>query len=215
MVQTIQAKEGALLELETEFRLQLVEDEQFFTELFVELPEITQLEKQQLDRVKASYANLLKYPPLLENTVKMVVLSPLLDLADFYLSPFHVKSEKSVEITAEDAGVTVKGQMDVLVLFEQLVVVVIESKQAAFSVEVGKAQILAYMLAISKSDKAIYGLITNGGGFIFVKLINENIPKYGFSRLFYIFNPGNELYTVLSVLKSLGQLARNIYNTKV
>jgi hypothetical protein len=276
MVQTIQAKDITLLELETEFRLQFVEDEQFFTELFVELPEITQLEKQQLDRVKASYANLLKYPPLLENTVKMVVLSPLLDLADFYrrgrgeggreqgeqalplgseqsgagvqspallgrltgaeyklfpsfspllpapctlasfyLSPFHVKSEKSVEIAAEDAGVTVKGQMDVLVLFEQLVIVVIESKQAAFSVEVGKAQILAYMLAISKPDKAIYGLITNGGSFIFVKLINENIPMYGFSRLFYIFNPGNELYTVLSVLKSLGQLARNIHNTRV
>jgi predicted type IV restriction endonuclease len=209
MVQTIQAKDVTLLELETEFGLQLVEDEPFFTEWFADLPEITQLEKQQLDRVKASYANLLKYPPLLENTVKMVVLSPLLDLADFYLSPFHVKSEKSVEITAEDAGVTVKGQIDVLVLFEQLVVVVIESKQAAFSVEVGKAQLLAYMLAISEADKPIYGLITNGGSFIFVKLIKEKTPKYAFSRLFYIFNPGNELYTVLAVLKSLGKLARN------
>ncbi|MEH2071603.1 MAG: hypothetical protein V7K47_26190 [Nostoc sp.] len=49
---------------------------------------------------------MLKYPPLLENTVKMVVLSPLLDLADFYLSRFHIKSEKSVEVAAVDEGVT-------------------------------------------------------------------------------------------------------------
>ena len=139
----------------------------------------------------------------------MVVLSPLLDLADFYLSPFHVKSEKSVEVTAEDEGVIVKGQIDVLILFEQLVVIVIESKQAAFSVEVGKAQLLAYMLAISNTDKPIYGLITNGGSFIFVKLVKQDTPKSALSRLFYIFNPGNELYTVLRVLKRLGKLATN------
>ncbi|MEH2182835.1 restriction endonuclease subunit R [Nostoc sp.] len=209
MVQTIQAKEITLLDLENSFGLQLVEDEQFFREWQDKLPEITDTEKQQLDRVKASYANLLKYSPLLENTVKMVVLSPLLDLADFYLSPFHVKSEKSVEVTADDEGVTVKGQIDVLILFEQLVVIVIESKQAAFSVEVGKAQLLAYTLAISNTDKPIYGLITNGGGFIFLKLVKEDIPKYALSRLFYIFNPGNKLYTVLRVLKRLGKLATN------
>ncbi|MCC5644985.1 DUF2959 domain-containing protein [Nostoc sp. CHAB 5824] len=209
MVQTIQAKEITLFDLENSFGLQLVEDDQFFREWQDNLPEITNTEKQQLDRVKASYANLLKYPPLLENTVKMVVLSPLLDLADFYLSPFHVKSEKSVEVTADDEGVTVKGQIDVLILFEQLVVIVIESKQAAFSVEVGKALLLAYMLALSNTDKPIYGLITNGGSFIFVKLVKQDTPKYALSRLFYIFNPGNELYIVLRVLKRLGKLATN------
>jgi predicted type IV restriction endonuclease len=207
MVQAIQAKEITLLDLENSFGLQLVEDDQFFREWQDNLPEITNTEKQQLDRVKASYANLLKYPPLLENTVKMVVLSPLLDLADFYLSPFHVKSEKSVEVTADDEGVTVKGQIDVLILFEQLVVIVIESKQAAFSVEVGKAQLLAYMLALSNTDKPIYGLITNGGSFIFVKLVKQDTSKYALSRLFYIFNPENELYTVLRILKRLGKLA--------
>ncbi|MDZ8079395.1 MAG: restriction endonuclease subunit R [Nostoc sp. DcaGUA01] len=207
MVQTIQAKEITLLDLENSFGLQLVEDDQFFREWQDNLAEISDTEKQQLDRVKASYANLLKYPPLLENTVKMVVLSPLLDLAGFYLSPFHVKSEKSVEVTADDEGLTVKGQIDVLILFEQLVVIVIESKQAAFSVEVGKAQLLAYMLALSNTDKPIYGLITNGGSFIFLKLVKEDTPKYALSRLFYIFNPGNELYTVLRVLKRLGKLA--------
>ena len=207
MVQTIQARDITLHDLETKFGLNLVENDQFFREWQDDLPEITDLEKQRLDRVKASYSNLLKYPPLLENTVKMVVLSPLLDLADFYLSPFHIKSEKPVEISAEDDGVVIKGQIDALALFEQLWVLVIESKQAAFSLEVGRPQLLAYMLANPNSDKPTYGLVTNGGSFIFLKLVKEPTPQYALSRLFYIFNPGNDLYSVLRVLKRLGQLA--------
>ncbi len=207
MVQTIQARDITLHDLETKFGLNLVENDQFFREWQDDLPEITDFEKQRLDRVKASYSNLLKYPPLLANIVKMVVLSPLLDLADFYLSPFHIKSEKPVEISAEDDGVVINGQIDALALFEQLWVLVIESKQAAFSLEVGRPQLLAYMLANPNSDKPTYGLVTNGGSFIFLKLVKEPTPQYALSRLFYIFNPGNDLYSVLRVLKRLGQLA--------
>ena len=57
------AKEITLLDLENRFGLQLVENDQYFREWQDNLPEITNTEKQQLNRVKASYANLLKYPP--------------------------------------------------------------------------------------------------------------------------------------------------------
>ncbi|HEY9904484.1 MAG TPA: restriction endonuclease subunit R, partial [Candidatus Sericytochromatia bacterium] len=198
MVQTIQAKDITLKELRTIFNLKRVEDEQFFREWQDNLPEINELEKQQLDRVKANYFNLIEYPPLLENTVKMVVLSPLLDLADFYLSPFHVKSEKSVEISEEDEGVIIKGQIDVLVLREQLWLMVIESKKAAFSIEEGLAQILAYMLASPHPQKPCFGMITTGGSFIFVKLVQGETPQYATSGVFELRNPGNDLYKVLS-----------------
>jgi hypothetical protein len=207
MVQTIQASNITLRDLRTKFNIELVRNDQFFREWQDNLPEITDAEKHRLDRVQASYSNLLEYPPLLENTVKMVVLSPLLDLADFYLSPFHVKSEKSVEISAEDEGVIVKGQLDVLALFDQLWVLVIESKQAGFSLEVGIPQLLAYMLATPNYEKPTYGLLMNGSNFMFVKLIKQEMPQYAFSRWFSMFNPGNDLYNVLSVLKRLGQLA--------
>ncbi|WP_287298050.1 hypothetical protein [Moorena sp. SIO2C4] len=113
MIQTIPAREITLYELETKFGIHLVEDNEFFREWQDDLPEITATEKERLDRVKVSYTNLTKYPPLLENTVKMVVLSPLLDLAGLYLPPFHIKSEKSVEIAEEDRGVIVRGNIDV------------------------------------------------------------------------------------------------------
>ncbi len=207
MTQTIPAREINLYELETKFGIQLVEDDQFFREWQDNLPEITDAEKERLDRVKVSYRNLTKYPPLLENTVKMVVLSPLLDLAGFYLPPFHIKSEQSVEIAEEDEGVLVRGDIDVLVLWEQFWIVVIESKKAAFSLEVGKPQLLAYMLSNPHPEQPAYGLIANGSSFRFLKLVKGEINRYAVSKLFDLFNPGNELYHVLSVLKRLGQLA--------
>ncbi|MGB3512945.1 MAG: type I restriction endonuclease [Microcoleaceae cyanobacterium] len=209
MVQTIPARNITLYELETNFNLQLVEDKQFFREWQDNLPEITDSEKQHLDRVKTSYSNLRKYPPFLENTVKMVILSPLLDLAGFYLPPFHIKSEKSIEISDEDEGIIVRGAIDILTIFNQFWILVIESKKTNFSLEVGQPQLLAYMLANPNPEKPVYGMITNGNSFIFIKLIQQDTLQYALSRLFYILNPGNDLYHILRVLKCLGRLAIN------
>lgn len=207
MVQTIQAKDITLRDLITIYGLELIEDNQFFREWQDDLPEITDLDKQLLDRVKAGYINLLNYPPLLEGVVRMAVLDPILFIAGFYLSPFHVKAEKSVEIAVEDEGVLIKGQIDVLVLREQLWVMVIESKQAAFSIEAGLAQILAYMLATPHPEKPCFGMITTGGSFIFIKLVKGETPQYTTSNLLEIRNRGNELYKVLSILKKLSTLS--------
>jgi hypothetical protein len=80
MNQTIRASDISLHDLETKFQLQLSNDDQFFSEWQTELPEISDLDKQVMDRVKQSYFNLVKYPPLLEDTVKMAVLGPLLNI---------------------------------------------------------------------------------------------------------------------------------------
>jgi hypothetical protein len=207
MVQTIPAKDISLHELRTIFKLQRVEDEQFFREWQDNLPEITDIEKQKLDRVKASYLNLIEYPPLLENTVKMAVLAPILDLADYFLSPFHVKSEKSIEIAEEDEGVIIRGQMDVLIVREQLWFMVIEAKKAAFSIEEGLAQILAYMMATPHPQKPVFGMICTGSSFIFIKLVVGETSKYATSKIFELRNPGNDLYSVLSIFKQLAQIS--------
>jgi len=207
MVQTIQAKDVTLEELKTIFALQIVRDDSFFREWQDDLPEITDFQKQQLDQIKAGYFNLLEYPPLLEKTISLSIVSPLLFTGEFYLQPFYIKPEKSVEISEEDEGVIIKGSIDTLVLKEQLWLMVIESKRASFSIEAGLAQILAYMLANPNPDKPSYGMIATGGSFIFVKLVNGESPRYGTSNIFDIRNLGNELYDVLRILKRLTQLA--------
>ncbi|WP_246844590.1 hypothetical protein [Hydrocoleum sp. CS-953] len=140
----------------------------------------------------------------------MVVLSPLLDLANLYLPPFRIKSEKSIKISLEDGGIIMKGKIDLLVVSEQILLMAIESKQAAFSLEVGRSQLLTYMLVNPNYNHATYGLILNGNSFRFFKLVKGETSQYAVSRIFDIFNPGNDLYDVLSILKNLAQEARNL-----
>ncbi len=103
MVETIQASLIPIDELELQFGLVEVEDDQFFQEWQDNLPEITDIEKQMLDKVKAGYFNLLKHPPLLENSIRMAVIAPLLFFADFYLYPHHIKCIKELNVTGIEA----------------------------------------------------------------------------------------------------------------
>ncbi len=84
MVQTIQALDISLYELEEKFGLQLVTNADFFTEWTNDLPSLNDAESLSLERVKSNYLNLTQRRPMSEEAVKMVVLSPLLDLAGFY-----------------------------------------------------------------------------------------------------------------------------------
>jgi hypothetical protein len=206
MSETILAKDVTLHDLEGKFHLQLVEDPQFFPEWQTDLPTIDEHERQFLDKLRAGYFNLIKYPSLLENTVQMAVLGPLLYLADFFLAPFHIRSEVSVSISDVDEEITVEGKIDILALKEHLWVVVIESKRAAFSIEAGLAQLLSYMLANPAPNHLNFGLITTGGSSVFVKLVDGQTPQYALSRIFELRNPGNDLYAVLSVLKRFREL---------
>ncbi|MDZ7959393.1 MAG: restriction endonuclease subunit R [Aulosira sp. DedQUE10] len=223
MTQTIQAKDIDLRYLIDNFGIQLVLDEQFFREWQENLPELTDLDKQLLDKVKAGYFNLLNYPPLLEDVVRMAIIDPILSLTkfraeeasaltlrfigDFYLNPFYVKSEESVDIAVPDEDVIIKGRIDTLVFKDQLWVMIIESKKASFSIEEGLAQILAYMLGSSNSDKPCFGMIATGSEFIFVKLVKTNPSCYALSKGFFMRNPGNELYDVMRIMKGLIQIA--------
>jgi hypothetical protein len=207
MSQTIRDHYISLRDLETQFGLQRTFDVHFFREWQIELPEMEESDKRFLDRIKDSYFNLIKYPPLLEDTVKIAILGPLLNLAGFYLYPFHTKSEYSVKLSDVDEELVVEGKMDVLVLKDQFWIMVIESKRASFSIEAGLAQILVYMLANPNPKKSCFGMITTGGSFVFIKLLKSETPLYALSRVFELNNPGNDLYTVLGVLKQLEQTA--------
>jgi hypothetical protein len=206
MVQVIQAKDIDLRYLIDNFGIQLVFDDQFFREWQDDLPQLTDLDKHLLDKVKTGYFNLINYPPLLEDIVRITIVDPILFIGDFYSTPFHIKAEKEIQIFNEDEGVIIKGKIDTLILKDQFWVMVIESKQAAYSIERGLAQILTYMLANPYPNKPNFGMITTGASFIFIKLVKRETLQYATSKVFEIRNPGNELYDVLRILKRLTQL---------
>lgn len=206
MVQIVQAQNINLAYLEENFQLQKSEVEEFFPEWLQNLPEITDLEKQFLDRVKANFLHLIMQPPFLENAVKMVVLSPLLDLAGFYNNPFYLATEKSIELAVKDNEEIVRGRIDVLVVQQQLWLLVVESKKASFSLLEAIPQALTYMLNNPNQEKPVFGLVTNGEDFQFLKLQNRDKPLYALSDKFTLFRRQNELYEVLSILKKLGSV---------
>ncbi|NET81935.1 MAG: restriction endonuclease subunit R, partial [Moorea sp. SIO1F2] len=89
MVETIVAQDISMPQLKEKFGVEPTNDEKLFPEWQEDLPELNQLEKQWLDRVKDDYLHLSEYP-MVEPIVKMVVLSPLLRIADFYRPPFYI-----------------------------------------------------------------------------------------------------------------------------
>lgn len=203
MSETVAVREINLRYLIDNFGLKRVRDLDFFPEWQEKFPELTDIEKQQLDRIQEGYFNLIEYPPLLENVVKLSIISPLLFIAGFFLPPFHIKAEKSISIQAEDDGVIIEGRIDILVLKDNFWATVIEAKQFAFSIEEGISQLLVYMLANPNSDTPTFGMISNGVSFAFIKLIKEDKIKYSVSDQFVITNKNKELYKVLQILKRL------------
>jgi hypothetical protein len=205
MIQTIAARHVKLHELKTAFGLKLEEDETFFPEWSSHLPKLTIPERQALDRIKRNYLYLLEYP-VMESIVKMVILSPLLDLAGFYEPPFRVDGETSIQVSAEDEGTVIQGAIDVVVVQGQLWVTVIEAKNSEFSVTKALPQALAYMLATPDTTKPIFGVVLNGSEFLFLKLVKDPVPRYATSDLFSLLNRGNDLHPVLQILKRMRQL---------
>lgn len=204
MVSAVEANKITLRDLINQFGLQRVDTDNFFLEWQTNLPELTTSDQQLLDKVRLGFLNLLDYPPMLEDSVRMAVLDPILFIGNFYLAPFEVRSEEAIELILNDEDTIVRGKIDTLILKEQLWVMVIESKRASFSVEQGLAQILAYMLARPQTDTPTFGMITTGGSFIFIKLVNGSNPQYATSKLFGTRNSG-DLYDVLRILKRLIQ----------
>jgi predicted type IV restriction endonuclease len=198
------AEKVTLYDLEQRFSLQQIEDQSFFPEWQGDLPELTEAEQQRLVRVQDVVANL-ERRSVLENTVKLAVVAPLLDLSGLFLPPFYVSTEDSVEIEATDESIVVRGRLDILVLKDRLWVLVIESKRAEFSPKVGIPQVLSYMLAAPQSNCPLYGLVTNGTDFVFLKLLVQEVPRYARSRQF-VLGQDHNLEQVLQILKRLAEI---------
>lgn len=205
MVQSIQISENtSLYDLRQTFGLQPDPDPQFFWEWQQELPELSNFEMGLLDRVKHNFESMTERSQLSENLVKMVAIAPILDLAGLYSMEYRIRDEASIAVSAEgEDAMLYRGKIDILVWQDQLWVITIETKNSQFSLNKATPQALAYMLGSPHPDRPVYGLVSNGSEFRFLKLSQQPTPHYGMSAIFSIFNPGNELYRVLQILKKI------------
>jgi hypothetical protein len=208
MVQTVQASKIVELgELVNLFGLEKRLEPDFFLEWQGELPELSPVEQECLDEMRSEY-EYLSYYANLEPIVKMVIVGPLLKMAGFYRPPFRVKAEQRVELITEDEGVIIRGQLDVLVMHDRFWAILIEAKRVQYSLDAGIPQALFYMLGDPDPGKPVFGFITNGPDFQFLKLVRQGNPQFALSDRFYMANSQDDLYRVLQVLKKLGALVQ-------
>lgn len=204
MTPTIQAsKIEEVSELIERFGLVQTFEPAFFPEWQEDLPALTPADDQALEEMKQEYQYLSRYANL-EPIVKMVVVGPLLKMSGFYRPPFRVKAEKRVELVTEDEGVVVRGQLDILVMHDRFWTILIEAKRVQYSLDAGIPQALFYMLGAPDPGKPIFGFVTNGPDFQFLKLVRSETPTYSESSRFYM-NRDQDVQRVLQILKKLGQ----------
>lgn len=183
------------------FNISQTTEPQFFTEWQEELPELTDAEKLYLDRIKSRYLYYAADGFVLEGTVTIIALAPLLELLGLCDPPYKIRGEKFVKIEIENGATVLEGFIDALAIKDILWIVLIEAKQYSFSVLQALPQTLAYMMANPNSDKPVFATILNGEDYIFVKL-DRQLRQYAVSKKFTVANPQyNELYDVARTIK--------------
>lgn len=177
----------------------------FFTEWTDVLPDLTDLEKARLDQLRDRYRGYQADGAITEGTVNLIMVAPLLELLGLFDPPHKIRSEKYIRFELEDGETQLEGLIDVLVVQEALWLVVLESKRYGFSVMQALPQTLAYMAATPSPDLPVFGLITTGEDFLFIKL-DLTARQYDLSdKLTLTTRSRNQLHQVVQILKRLLQ----------
>lgn len=205
MTQAIAIEKLTLHSLQQRFGLQQSDDNNFFLEWQTSLPALNDFEQGRLERIRAVYANL-EARAVLESAVNIAIVGPLLDSAGLLLPPFYMETEKSVEIFATEQNTRLRGRLDIVIIKDLLWVLTIESKQSGFSLKPGIPQLLAYMVAAPTPQETLYGLVTNGSSFMFLKLNRHPTLIYARSKEFIIDQDAG-LEQTLQVIKKLAGIA--------
>ena len=82
----------------------------------------------------------------------------------------------------------------------------IESKETEFDIEVGIPQTLTDMLANSMPNKHLFGMVSNGNSFIFLKVTQGKETQYDFSETYTLLF--HELISFVTCCESLKELSK-------
>jgi hypothetical protein len=194
---------------EAKFSLQRSTNPQFFKEWYEHLPSLADSERTVLDRIRQRYLYHRNEDSPLEETIKLLLVSPLFELAGFYDPPFKLRTEASVELTLEEIPQEIlRGRIDALVTYTHpqkgtLWVVVLEAKRSHISVWSALPQALTYAMANPMPKTPVFVMITNGDEIAFAKLVLGSLTEYDVSTAYSLLPLRNELYQVLAVLKQV------------
>jgi len=192
-----------IAEAEQKFGLSRSKSQDFFREWCDQLPALDSSDQANLEILWRRYIYHRSGGHLLESTVMLLLVSPLLTSAGLYDPPFRIKVEESVLVNISDSEATLQGRIDVLVLRERLWIVVLESKKTMLSVWSALPQTLAYLMASPNGDHPTFAMLTNGDDIVFVKLEGK---EYGMSQVLAPLVNQGELEVAWQVLRKIAEM---------
>jgi len=194
-------------DVEDRFHLSPNPDPTFFPEWCQNLPDLTASEVATLDHLRQRFAAHRRQGKISEGAVDKLLISPLLDLVGFYEPTFDIRTEESVQYALEGDEELLRGRIDTLIVQDQFWVLVVEAKRTIM-LSLAVPQALAYMMCNPNPGRSVYGMVSNGDEFIFLKLNASPPAAYGASKLYSLFFPlGNrDVYEVFQVLKQIKRL---------
>ncbi|MDY7015004.1 MAG: restriction endonuclease subunit R [Cyanobacteriota bacterium] len=203
----------SLQDIETQFDLQQIDRDSLFLVELDEIPELTDEEKQRLERARSQYLNL-RGQSAIATLVGWVLLSPLLDLAGFYALPLDFSARNSIALAEGDEEAP-SGRIDLLVVGERLWIAVVESQWASATPQEALPAVLQGMMAEEQRDRVRFGLITNGRESLFVRLNRAESPQYALSQTYSLSGLGFEFYEVLRNLKAIARVLFGLGNDAI
>ena len=211
-MQTLAVTEAITMiaEAERKFGLSRSESSNFFTEWYDQLPVINPSDRANLEILWRRYIYHRSGGHLLESTVMLLLVSPLLTIAGLYDPPFRIKAEESIAINVSDSEETLQGRIDVLVLHDRLLIIVLESKKTMLSVWSALPQTLAYLMASPNGGgthpagtRPTFAMLTNGDDIVFVKLEGK---QYAMSQVLAPLVNQGELEVAWQVLRKIAKI---------
>jgi hypothetical protein len=184
MTQNLEASQLSLNDVRRLLKLEEREGDAFTD--FFSLEPLSELEQQEILKIRTDFRRYLSAGKLSEELVKFLVLSPLMRLAGFFDIPIVLTMEDSIAIEVEDADTLIKGRLDILAVNQpdaelaaaQFWILVVEAKNSAIDPWAGLPQLLTYAYKSLQQQSSVWGLTTNGRNYQFVYLTRGNPCTY-------------------------------------
>jgi hypothetical protein len=184
MTQNLEASQISLNDVRRLLKLEEREGDAFTD--FFSLEPLSELEQQEILKIKTDFRRYLSAGKVSEELVKFLVLSPLMRLAGFFEIPIVLTMEDSIPIEIEDGDTLIKGRLDILAVNQpdaelaaaQFWILVVEAKNSAIDPWAGLPQLLTYAYKSLQQQSSVWGLTTNGRNYQFVYLTRGNPCTY-------------------------------------
>jgi hypothetical protein len=184
MTQNLEASQLSLNDVRRLLKLEEREGDAFTD--FFSLEPLSELEQQEILKIRTDFRRYLSAGKVSEELVKFLVLSPLMRLAGFFDIPIELTMEDSIPIEVEDGDTLIKGRLDVLAVNQpdaelaaaQFWILVVEAKNSAIDPWAGLPQLLTYAYKSLQQQSSVWGLTTNGRNYQFVYLTRGNPCTY-------------------------------------